>query len=149
GLLRAYPKPQAGLKPKPLPQNQNPVAKALCPSGKAYSVVAATAAQAITGGSLVYNTHGPIADPNAILYFSAPQSCNPTNLASCGLPITCSSSGTCSNDSGTSCQTASDCIQPLVLRANAGDCMKVTLHNALTSASSLPAGASPRYNQCG
>lgn len=152
GLMRAYAKPQTGL--KPLPQNGSPATVAVCPpdklkNPKQYSVVAAMAAQAITGGNLVYNTRGPIEDPNAILYFSAPQTCDPTNLASCGLPITCSSSHQCSNDSSTICQTAGDCIQPLVLRANAGDCMQVTLHNALTSSTSLGAGASPRYNQCG
>jgi manganese oxidase len=126
GLMRAYAKSQPDL--KPLPQNQNPATAPVCPPNlpksqqRSYTVVALTAAQALQNqaapykSQLVYNTRGPIADPYAILYFQL------ADLINCpgGKP-------------GPQCQAKKQDPDPLVLRADAGDCLTVTLYNAVQS----------------
>lgn len=82
-----------------------------------YSVTAVTAQQALPGGTLVYNPRGgnggALHDPTAIL-FVRNRDLDATGKLRAGVPI-----------------------EPLILRANAGDCIEVTLTNA------LPAGPLP------
>jgi len=125
-LLRAYGNRRDDL--RPLPQNQDPAHAAslpVCPAkpvpphqNRSYTVVALP-------GSLTYTSlQGGTSDPNAILYFKLEDlNCPPGPPSSSCTP------------------KHPDKIEPLVLRANAGDCVSVTLYNFLAS-SSLPAGAS-------
>jgi hypothetical protein len=151
GLLRAYDAKRADL--HPLPQNGAPAPAGypVCPQGapqRQLTVLALTAQQVLGSNGLVYNdgsNNGDIVlnDTNAILFFNAAgpvlRCSNPANPSSCGqLPITCtgttSKAGTCSNDPARSCFYPSQCIEPMVLRAAAGDCIQVTLYN------DIPAG---------
>jgi len=120
GLLRAYGRARDDL--RPLPQNHQPERNAqapVCPSGPAtklrrYTVVATTAKQAL-GGSLVFNARaGGASQAAAILYFKLSDLSCPGNKPD----LKC---------------TAVDPKhpEPLVLRANAGDCIEVTLYNAI------------------
>ncbi len=158
GLLRAYDTKQANL--HPLPQNSNPAPATypVCPQGatrRTYSVVALTATK-VLGGALVYNdgSHGGLAisDSDALLFFNAAgpvlRCTNPADPNTCGtFPITCSGNsskaGTCSNDPAKSCFYASQCVEPLVLRANAGDCIQVTLYNHIPPKPDVPGNAAP------
>jgi hypothetical protein len=155
GLLRAYDTRRGDL--HALPQNSAPAAAAygVCPQGstpRSYSVMALTAQQVLGSSGLVYNdgsNNGNIelSDANAILFFNAAgpvlRCSNPANPASCGqLPITCnggtsSTAGTCSNNSARSCHYASQCVEPLVLRAAAGDCIKVDLYNDISPTTTI------------
>jgi hypothetical protein len=123
-LLRAYGNPRNDL--RPLPQNQDPSRAAtlpVCPAkpvaphqNRAYTVVALS-------GSVTYTTlQGGISDPSAILYFKLEDLNCTTPSASCA-------------------PKRPKAIEPLVLRANAGDCVTVTLYNYVTTAK-LPSGAS-------
>jgi len=125
GLLRAY-RGAAGLQPdlQLLPNNPTGMAKAAdnkkdfngtCPTSapsRKFSVTAVAAQNALPGGTLVYNNRtnngGKLHDPTAILYVR-------TNDI----------------DAGTGKLKANVPIEPLVLRANAGDCIEVTLFNKL------------------
>ena len=89
----------------------------MCPKAapiQDYTVVAATAQQLLPSGALVYNTRagkkgeGPLHDPTALLYVRKSDIDLTTGKLKPGVPV-----------------------QPLVLRANAGDCIKVTLENWL------------------
>ena len=119
GILRAY----DGLLPdlQPLPNNPRgsapPQVQGGCPPGipvqPRYTVVATTAAQALPGGQLVYNSRNnasegitPIADSLALIYVRA-DDLDATGKLKTGVPI-----------------------EPLILRAAAGDCIEITLHNA-------------------
>lgn len=116
GLLRSYSSPQDTL--APLPQNPPGAAKALaaCPRQapvRAYDVVALTAFQAL-GGPLTYNASQKFDNSNAILFFDKRDLTCPQ-----GKPLS-------------SCKLGKGVApEPLVLRAAAGDCVKVTLHNAI------------------
>jgi len=119
GLIRAYHEPQVDL--APLPQNnyrsgteflQAPVCEPGAPQ-RDYTVVAMTAQQAV-GGPLVYNQTMNVTDPQGLVFLS-PQ--DPE--------VKCAKRGDYS-----SCRYSGR-IKPLVLRAAAGDCVKVTLYNAL------------------
>ena len=131
----------------PLPQNSAPapVGYPVCPQGAPQRSVlgdgADRASRSLGSGGLVYNDGSnnggsePYSgnDANAFLFFNADgpvlRCSNPANPASCGtLPITCTG-GTCSNDRTRSCSYPSQCIEPMVLRAAAGDCIQVTLYN--------------------
>jgi hypothetical protein len=98
---------------------------------RSYTVVALTAAQALQNqaapykSQLVYNTRGPMADSNAILYFQ---------LAD----LTCPG-----GKPGPQCQANKQDPDPLVLRADAGDCLTVTLYNALPQTLAAPGAQSP------
>jgi manganese oxidase len=125
GLLRAY-NGGVGLQPdlQPLPNNSdgkadsavnkrdfNGVCPVSAPSRK-LSVAAVAAKDALPGGTLVYNNRtnqgGILHDPTAILYVRS------TDL------------------DGTSGKLKSNVpVEPLVLRANAGDCIELTLENKL------------------
>jgi manganese oxidase len=125
GLMRAY-RGAAGLQPdlQLLPNNPTGSAKAatnnkdfngMCPvaaPSRKFSVTAVTAQNALPGGTLVYNNRtnqgGQLHDPTAILYVRTNDIDAATGKLKAGVPI-----------------------EPLVLRANAGDCIEVTLFNKL------------------
>ncbi len=124
GIMRAY-NGAGGILPdlQPLPNNpggrappnKNPKAfSGACPTSapnKKFSIAAVTAAQALPGGALVYNNRaqngGPLNDPTAILYVLKSDLDSYGKLKP-GVPV-----------------------EPLILRANAGDCIDVTLTNML------------------
>ena len=115
GIMRAYAGKTEKLQPLPNnPTGGSPGPAIVCPSDApvtAWTVVATTAAQVIEGGALVYNprnTNGitPVTDPNALIFMrekDVPKSGEP--------PIPANQ------------------VEPLVLRANAGDCIQITLKN--------------------
>ena len=123
GLLRAYRAQQQDL--LQLPNNpagqriNNPQAfSGICPTTapvKQFNVTAVTAA-ALPGGTLTYNPRlgafpgnpGPLADPTALIFVN-----------------------TADFDSKAGVVRAGTLIEPLVLRANAGDCIKVQVTNKL------------------
>ena len=89
----------------------------VCPRNapvRSFEVVAVAASTALPGGELVYNSrtgpngHGPLTDPTAILYVRASDLDNNDRLRP-GVPI-----------------------EPLILRANAGDCIELELRNGLS-----------------
>jgi hypothetical protein len=135
GLLRAYARPRPDVpKLRPLPQNLEPATATICPTNapqRKYTVVALTVRQAL-GGPLVYNSRGPgISDPNAILYFQLQDLDCPGGQPSASCKARLEMKGN---------------PQPLVLRANAGDCMNVTLYNMIQG--DLGAGASAPVPIC-
>jgi hypothetical protein len=93
-----------------------------CPSTaptRTFNVTAVTAQQALPGGTLVYNARpnngGPLNDPTAILYVRT-SDLDSLNKLKAGVPV-----------------------EPLTLRANAGDCITLTLNNRLpATAPDLP-----------
>src|SRR5215213_9020964 len=95
----------------------------VCPKGaplREFDVSAVAASVALPNGRLVYNSRttngGPLYDPSAILYvFTADLNTNGTLKA--GVPH-----------------------EPLVLRANAGDCVEVQLRNKLPTTLQDPDG---------
>jgi manganese oxidase len=117
GILRAYNSLQADLpmlpnnpiKPVPLLANE------ACPRDAhhvPYAVTAVTAAQAVPGGTLTYNSRtprslGPITQPDAILFVLA-EDLDPNGKIK-----------------------ADRTVEPLILRAAAGDCVDVALTNAI------------------
>ena len=122
GLVRTY-NGGMGLQPDLQTLPSNPDGKAppadgrlfagVCPRSaprRNFSVTAITAQQALSGGTLVYNPRagngGQLHDPTAILYVRSSDLKNGKLKA--GVPI-----------------------EPLVLRANAGDCINLTLINSL------------------
>ncbi len=124
GILRAYNSPQADLPAlpnNPLKPGGPVVADLACPQGAphvAYAVTAVTAAQALpvvpgkTAGTLVYNSRTPaylgqITQPDAILYVPS-EDLDASGKLKPGVPV-----------------------EPLVLRAAAGDCIDVALTNRL------------------
>jgi manganese oxidase len=133
GLLRAY-RGTEGLQPdlQLLPNNPTGSQKAAvnkkdfngtCPAAapsRKFSVTAVAAQNALPGGTLVYNDRtnqgGKLHDPTAILYVRTNDIDAATGKLKAGVPI-----------------------EPLVLRANAGDCIEVTLFNQLpTNVPDLP-----------
>ena len=122
GLMRAYSLLRSDLRPLP----SNPIGPAglnilnigsfpgMCPSTapvKSFDVTAVTAKDALPGGTLVYNSRtvngGPLNDPTALLYVRTAD---------------LDASGKLKSDAP---------VEPLILRANAGDCVEVTLRNNL------------------
>ncbi len=120
GILRAYRTGQDDL--LALPGNPGPITNAyefngVCPAGspiRSYDITVVSAQQALPGGTLVYNPRndspgtfkGPIHDRSAVIYVLT------ANL----------------NDGILKPNTT---IEPLILRANAGDCIEVVLRNNL------------------
>ncbi|HJY30463.1 MAG TPA: hypothetical protein VJ306_20690, partial [Pyrinomonadaceae bacterium] len=116
----------AGLQPdlQLLPNNPTGQAKAAvnkkdfngtCPAAapsRKFSVTAVAAQNALPGGTLVYNNRtnqgGQLHDPTAIMYVRTTDIDAATGKLKAGVPV-----------------------EPLVLRANAGDCIEVTLFNQL------------------
>ena len=125
GLLRAY-RGAVSLQPdlQPLSNNLTGRAKAAdnnkdfngtCPvaaPSRKFSVTAVAAQNALPGGTLVYNSRtnqgGKLHDPTAILYVRTNDIDAATGKLKAGVPV-----------------------EPLVLRANAGDCIEMTLFNNL------------------
>jgi hypothetical protein len=131
GLLRSY----ATRLPNLLPLPNNPVGatpaivsnaadfNGVCPTAaptRTYDVTAVTAQGALPGGSLVYNkrtvNNGPLNDPYAIVYVHT-EDLDSNGRLKPGVPV-----------------------EPLVLRAAAGDCIQVTLRNTLPSTLTDPPG---------
>ncbi len=134
GLVRAYNMTRQDL--LTLPSNPNGHGPAIanvgdfngqCPKtapARNYEVTAALARDILPGGTLVYNKRtttvknpntgemhaGPLTDPTAILYVRSSDLDPVTGKLKSGIPI-----------------------EPLILRANAGDCINVTLSNRLPS----------------
>ncbi len=115
GIMRAYNATQADL--PALPNNKlvaSGGAAKVCPDGaphRAFAVSVVTAARALPGGTLTYNARsGPITQPDALLYVLSSNLDANSHLKS-GVPI-----------------------EPLILRAAAGDCIEVTLTDLLDPA---------------
>jgi hypothetical protein len=123
GLMRVF-DGKAGIKPnlQPLPSNPTGTApqflnsfefSGVCPisaSPRSYTVVATTAAAALPNGTLVYNGREGLNDPTAVMYFRSTDLDSKTGKLKTGIPV-----------------------EPLILRANAGDCISITLQNKLPS----------------
>ncbi|KCZ73578.1 hypothetical protein ANME2D_00649 [Candidatus Methanoperedens nitroreducens] len=125
GIMRAY-NGGTGLQPDLLTLPSNPGGKAppnrnprdfsgVCPRNapsRKLSITAVTAQQVLPGGTLVYNNRtengGALNDPTAILYINTRDIDKKTGKLKPGVPV-----------------------EPLILRANAGDCIDVTLTNNL------------------
>ncbi len=123
GLLRAY-DGDVALRNDLLTLPNNPEGRAplvntadfvgVCPTSaplRQYNVTAVTAEQSLSVGTLTYNARttngGPIHDPEAMLFFRS-EDLDATLHPNPGVPI-----------------------EPLILRANAGDCIEVTLFNEM------------------
>jgi hypothetical protein len=121
GLMRAYNSRRDDL--QPLPNNPNGYGPAItnpgdfngvCPKMapvRQFNVTAVTAQDALPEGTLVYNSRtgqgGKLHDPTAILYVRT-SDLDVNGKLKAGVPV-----------------------EPLILRANAGDCINVTLNNKL------------------
>jgi hypothetical protein len=127
GLLRAYKDTQSNLKPLPnnSPGGNKPALATSCPAyatgTRSYDVTAITAQQALSGGAIVYNSRATgsggstLADQNAMLYVMT--------------------------DDLKSGNLSKMRIEPLVLRAAAGECVSVTLRNGLDPSSNALAAS--------
>ncbi|HKI05263.1 MAG TPA: copper oxidase [Thermoanaerobaculia bacterium] len=129
GLFRSYEKIRADLKPLPdNPRSQSGLPPEViaqfehsCPISaplRSYEVTAITAQQALPNGRLVYNARtdggfGPLFDPTAILYVRSSDLDASLKLKP-GVPV-----------------------EPLVLRARAGECVEVIVNNMLPNAAGL------------
>jgi hypothetical protein len=135
GLFRSYDPTKPFGKLKPLPAASNPIGAgstvpkyAPCPATapkRDFKITAVTAQKAVQGGQLVYNSRGAgtpsaaedpttvLRDPNGILYVKSEDVDDNGNLKP-GVPV-----------------------EPLILRANAGDCIQVTLKNGLDPSSKV------------
>jgi hypothetical protein len=130
GLLRAY----TGTRQDLVPLDSNPNGRSgidpgavgaytfSCPKNavdRPFDVTAITAQQALPGGRLIYNNRsdgaafGPLFDPTAILYVRTSDINASTGQLNPGVPVP---------------------VEPLVLRARAGECIKLTLRNRLPDA---------------
>jgi hypothetical protein len=120
GLMRAYRASQPDL--VTLPNNATGGAahvnpsdfNGVCPATltpRQYNVTATTAKQALTGGTLVYNSRtdhgGKLHDPTAIIFFRS-EDLDAYGKLKAGVPV-----------------------EPLIMRARAGECLNVTLTNKL------------------
>ncbi|HVG28760.1 MAG TPA: hypothetical protein VM864_03475 [Pyrinomonadaceae bacterium] len=132
GLFRVY-NGGAGIRPDLAPLSTNPDGKAksavnkgdfagICPRvapSRKFSVSAVLARDAVPGGQIVYNSRGgnggPLVDPTAILYVRDSDLDGTTGKLKPGVPV-----------------------EPLVLRANAGECINLTLTNLLPAGTALP-----------
>jgi hypothetical protein len=124
GIMRAYNSKQTDL--QTLPNNANGFGPAVsnpgdfngvCPKTapvKDFDITAVTAHDALPERTLVYNSRtnldGKLHDPTAIMFFRTEDLDSTTRKLKTGVPI-----------------------EPLILRANAGDCLQVTLNNNLPS----------------
>ena len=108
---------------KPEAPGQAGLFDGVCPKTapvRTFEVVASTAAQLLPGGTLVYNQRGgvngegPLEDPTAILYVLASDISPYSGQLKAGVPI-----------------------EPLILRANAGECIDVTLTNQIAGLTEL------------
>ena len=125
GIFRSY-DPDAASTDKilktvvPLPSNPiapgNPVSYATCPAGqqpKVFNITAVTAQAALPGGSIVFNSRGSkLQNKLGIMYVQTSDLTNGKLKA--GVPV-----------------------EPLILRANAGDCIQVNLTNGIAQNSAV------------
>jgi len=131
---------------KALPGNANVTIQDLFPNGHVGSSPAANGGTLVynhrtttvggqtvvvdTGATIVLPTHqGPLHDPTALLYVKT-SDLVPTPVT--GADTTACNSGGVNNMSCPVKLAATAPIEPLVMRANAGDCITVTLRNRLT-----------------
>ncbi|GAB4273885.1 MAG: multicopper oxidase [Candidatus Promineifilaceae bacterium] len=123
GLMRSYSQLRADLLPlpnNPISPNGIEIANAsdfrrYCPNDaplRLFDISAVSARDVLPGGTLVYNDRavngGPLNDPNALMYVFTADLDPATGMLKDGVPI-----------------------EPIILRANAGDCIRVTLRNLL------------------
>ena len=155
GLMRSYGKPQKDL--HPLPQNQSPPTTALpvCPADllkadcseqmpdgfyaskadanghrlRCYSVVATTVADIGFSNGLIYNTKSQYSAPNGLIYLHLQDYEKLRSTPPQPVP---------------GFNQAEGLAEPLVLRAAAGDCLKVNLSNRLPESGGLGNGFSSR-----
>ncbi|HEX8150542.1 MAG TPA: hypothetical protein VF591_25385 [Pyrinomonadaceae bacterium] len=124
GLFRAYDPTKEAQNLKPLPNNPvGPGAKtdyATCPAGapsKTFKITAVTAQKAVPGGKIVFNDRGgsglALTAPTGIMYVWS-DDLDTSGKLKPGVPV-----------------------EPLILRANAGDCINVLLTNALDPSSGV------------
>ena len=130
GIFRSYDPTVAATRLAPLPNNPvgptAPVAYTTCPAGsqpRVFNVTAVTSQKALSNqpqvpGQLVFNDRGQfeaefISTKNGIMYVRT-EDLKPDGTLKSGVPI-----------------------EPLILRANAGDCIEVNLTNALNPNSSI------------
>lgn len=116
GLMRAYNTEQTDLarlpsNPASLPRPEHPLASGECPTGPGAPPIREVMIQArkvsdlLGSGGLVYNNKFGLRDPDAMVFIHADQ----VNDVMAGIHH----------------------LEPLVIRANAGDCIEVTLQNLL------------------
>ena len=125
GIFRSY-DPDAASTDKilktvvPLPSNPiapgNPVSYATCPAGqqpKVFNITAVTAQAALPGGAIVFNSRGSkLQNKLGVMYVQTSDLTNGKLKA--GVPV-----------------------EPLILRANAGDCIQVNLTNGIAQNSAV------------
>jgi hypothetical protein len=119
GLLRAYDPTKPFPQVKPLPSNPLGPGSTLgafqaCPQGQSprkYNITAVSAQAALPGGQIVYNSRGIPTDPTSV-------------IRSLGLMYVFSEDLDASGKLKPNVP-----VEPLILRANAGDCIEVTLTN--------------------
>jgi hypothetical protein len=105
----------------PLPNNtpgpgQN-VTYASCPANappKSFKITAVTAQKALPGGKILFNSRGPTLFNDLGVLYVRSEDLDGTGKLKAGVPV-----------------------EPLILRANAGDCINITLTNALDPASNV------------
>lgn len=125
GIFRSYDPDAAANDPilkkvVPLPNNPiapgNPVAYTPCPAGqqpKVFNITAVTAQAALPGGSIVFNNRGGKLQNKLGIMYVLTSDLNSGKLKS-GVPV-----------------------EPLILRANAGDCIQVNLTNGIAQNSAV------------
>lgn len=127
GLFRTYDPSSVMSNLQPLPNNpaMSKPAPAFdtCPSNaprRVFNVTAVTSQKALPGGQLVFNSRGTQSDPTAILrnrlaiMYVRTEDLDSDGKLKAGVPI-----------------------EPLILRANAGDCIEINLTNALDPSSDI------------
>ena len=130
GIMRAYHEAESGLSFLPnnsgtTPRPQHPLQSGLCPTGpgsppiRQVHIQAWRAADLLGGAGLVYNDRFTVFDPNGMLYIHEEDM----------IPF----------------MTGQKEVDPLVIRANAGECIEVTLTNMLP-AMIQPGFGTPRLN---
>lgn len=125
GIFRSYDPDAAANDPilkkvVPLPNNPiapgSPVSYTPCPAGqqpKVFNITAVTAQAALPGGSIVFNSRGTqLKNPLGIMYVLSSDLTN--GKLNAGVPV-----------------------EPLILRANAGDCIQVNLTNGIAQNSTV------------
>jgi len=116
GIFRSYDPTQKATGLEPLPNNPigptSPVAYKTCPDDAAqrvFNVTAITAGQAVGSSGIVFNTRGAkLLNPLGVLYVRSEDLTS--GKLNAGVPV-----------------------EPLILRANAGDCIEVNLTNGIAS----------------
>ena len=120
GLFRSYDPTKVAKGVKPLPNNPitaaAPVSYATCPGppNRKYRITAVSSQDAVPGGSIVFNDRGPAPHPLSIktgVMYVFSDDLDLAGKLKPGVPI-----------------------EPLILRANAGDCVQIELTNKISNA---------------